>query len=225
MRKAKNIFDGIAPRVLRGLLCNPGRTWTVRQISTEVEVSLGYTHAVLQTLFDLGYLSRNENNLIELVDPLRLLKRWASYNDYNQGNKFYDYYTFEKDIDDLFEKLKAVKDNYALTSLSGAYLVAPYVRPVVVEMYVEKESILTEIARAMHVKPIQREGNVRLVLPKDNGVFYKTQLRKDVIVVSDVQLFVDLFNNPGRGEEAAEKVLEVIQGNWAQSLIGGKVNV
>ena len=225
MRKAKNIFDGKSSRVLRGLLCNPGRQWTTRQISNEVDVSLGYTHAVLQTLFDLGYLGRNENNLIELVDPIRLLKRWAGYNDYNHGNKFYDYYTFEKDIDDLFDKLKTVKDDYALTSLSGAYLVAPYVRPVVLEMYVEKESIFTEIARAIQVKPIQREGNVRLVLPKDNGVFYKTQLRKDVIVVSDVQLFVDLLNNPGRGEEAAEKVLEVIHSNWSRSLIGGKSNV
>jgi hypothetical protein len=37
---------------------------------------------------------------------------------------------------------------------------------------------------------------------------------KGVKVVSNVQLFVDLYNFPARGEEASSQILEVILKEW-----------
>jgi len=37
---------------------------------------------------------------------------------------------------------------------------------------------------------------------------------EDVKVVSNVQLFVDLYNFPARGEEAASRLLEVVLREW-----------
>ena len=39
---------------------------------------------------------------------------------------------------------------------------------------------------------------------RDEGVFYKVQRLREVCVVSNVQLYVDLYNYPARGREAGE---------------------
>jgi len=43
-----------------------------------------------------------------------------------------------------------------------------------------------------------------------------------VNVVSDVQLFVDLYNYPARGLEAAEHLYELIVEKWGKALVGGR---
>ena len=55
---------------------------------------------------------------------------------------------------------------------------------------------------------------MKLVTPYDDGVFYSSEKMHGVTVVSPVQLYVDLFNYPGRGQEAAEKLLETITKDW-----------
>ena len=95
------------------MLIDPSKTWTLKELAKEVDVSLGYAHKVVFTLNEMGYMERNKDNRIVLIDPLRLLRRWAAYYDYTSMNKFLDYYIFEREIDGFLEKLKGVK--YALT--------------------------------------------------------------------------------------------------------------
>ena len=219
MRNAKNIFEPKASRVLRCLLTNPGEAWSVREIADEAEASVGYTHAVTVSLLELGYAVRNEGNRIELANPIRLLERWASYHEYLHENRFEEYYTFEKNIEKIMEKLGKVSSRYALTALSGAYIVSPYVRPTIVEMYVGDGDQMQDIVESLELKPTVGNGNVRLVHPYDEGVFYKAREVDGVKVVSDVQLYVDLVNYSSRGEEAARSVLEKIKGVWSTSLL------
>ena len=105
-----------------------------------------------------------------------------------------------------------------MTVLAGAALIAPYVRPVDIHMYVPEIGSAKELARALDLKPIPRGGNVKLVIPSDEGVFYQSQITDGVRVVSDVQLYVDLFNYPARGEEAAQAVYNRILEKWAKTL-------
>lgn len=225
MRVIKNIFELKASRILRCLLLNPGKTWTIRELANEAQVSVGHTHAVTAALIQNGYLVRNEVNFLEVVDPIRMIKRWASYHQYNMVNNFLDYYTFEKEVELFIDKLRNIKQKYALTSLSGALLVAPYVRPVIVELYIGDIKEVKIIEENLNLKPIPKEGNVRLIIPYDIGVFYKVQTIADVKVVSNIQLYVDLFNYPARGEEAAQQVLKLIQKNWSQALVKGSIYV
>jgi hypothetical protein len=48
----------------------------------------------------------------------------------------------------------------------------------------------------------------------DEGVFYGVSQVGGVNVVSKVQLYIDLFNYPARGEEAAEMVLKTLEKEW-----------
>ena len=222
MRKVKNIFEPRASRILRCLLTNPGEAWNIRGLAKEAQVSVGYTHAVTVSLLDLGYVIRNEVNLIEATDPVKLLERWASYHQFFHENKLLECYTFEREIERIIEKTRSLESDHALTTLAGAYLVSPYVRPTVVDLYVRDEGQSRSIMEKLDLKPTPRDGNVRMVLPYDEGVFYKTRKVDDVSIVSNVQLYVDLINYPARGEEAAQAILSTIRSEWSSSLLGGQ---
>ncbi|MBM5806016.1 MAG: hypothetical protein FJZ49_08160 [Candidatus Verstraetearchaeota archaeon] len=230
MRKVSNIFEPKATRVLRALLTDPQHNWTIRGLAEEVRISVGYAHAVVSTLIDLGYVVRNETYKIKMVNPTVLLRRWAAYNQYDKVNTFLEYYTFEREIDRFIHQLSAVDNtSYALTSLAGAFLIAPHVRPVDIHMYVHGKEDATAIAKTLGIQPIPRGGNVKFVIPYDEGVFYgqqrlnistSDQAESGVNVVSNIQLFVDLYNYPARGLEAAEHLYERIVEKWGKVLVG-----
>jgi len=230
MRKVSNIFEPKATRVLRALLTDPKRELTIRGIAEEVGISVGYTHAVVSTFIDLGYVARTETYKIKTVNPVVSLRRWAAYHQYDKVNTFLEYHTFEREIDRFIHQLSTISNtSYALTALAGAFLIAPHVRPVEVHMYVHSKEDATAIAKALSLQLTPRGGNVKLIIPYDEGVFYgqqkvnfriSDQLVAEVNVVSNVQLFVDLYNYPARGLEAAEHMYERIIERWGKALVG-----
>jgi AraC-like DNA-binding protein len=222
MRTVSNIFETKATRILRCLLVNVGEEWTVREVAREAGTSVGYTHAVLAALVNMKYVGRNERNKLLLLDAETLLKRWAAYHQYTFANRFLQYYTFEAEVDSFLrrfgERLEA--EEYALTSLSGAWLISSYVRPVDVHFYVGEKQQVERIAGLLDIKPTAGTGNVKIVIPYDSGVFYGARLIDGVKVVSNVQLFVDLWNYSSRGEDAARRVYEVMEKDWSKILAG-----
>lgn len=223
MRLVANIFEPKATRVVRCLLVNIGKGWTVRKMANEANTAVGYTHAVLATVISMGYARRDERNNVVLLDPEILLRRWAAFYQYDRNNSFLEYYTFEKQIDALLiafkEKLK--DEEYALTSLAGAWLVSPYVRPIDIHFYVKNRQEGERIAKILDVRPTAGVGNVRLVIPYDIGVFYGSRHIEGVKVVSNVQLFADLWNYAARGEDAAMRLHEIMEKEWGRILTGG----
>lgn len=230
MRRVHNIFEPKATRVLRALLTNPERAWKIRGLAEEVSISPGYAHAVISTLIDLGYVVRTKGYKIKMINPTVLLRRWAAYHQYDKMNTFLEYYTFEREIERLIDRISEIRNqNYAVTSLAGAFLVAPHVRPVDVHLYIHEENDAAVLASALDLQPIPKNGNVKFVVPYDDGVFYgrqKANIRigesvvSDVNVVSSIQLFVDLYNYPARGMEAAEHLFKLIVEEWGKAVYG-----
>jgi DNA-binding MarR family transcriptional regulator len=231
MRHVSNIFETKATRVLRALLTKPQKEWTIRGLATEVNISPGYAHAVISTLIQYSYVTRTEKYRIKLTNPATMLRRWAAYHQYDRMNKFLEYYTFEREIDKFIKELASLKNqNYALTVLTGAYLIAPHVRPVDAHMYVRSEEDAKALAENLSLQPIPKSGNVKLVVPYDEGVFYNQQKvsisspkTAEVNVVSDIQLYVDLYNYPSRGLEAAEHLYEYIIRKWGKAVVGEQI--
>jgi hypothetical protein len=70
-------------------------------------------------------------------------------------------------------------------------------------------SILTdEILAELKLKEVTSGANVSLLIPYDEGVYYGSEVFDAVRVVSPIQLYLDLKGYRGRGEEAAEALLE-----------------
>lgn len=217
-KRAKDIFLPKSSRIIRVLLTHPRMRWRISALSKEANVSLGWTHAVITTLQAQRYIVRDENYRVNLVDPARLLRRWGATHDFMTENTFEEYQTFERDLDALLKLAKGLDVPYALTGLSGAWLVAPHVRPVTLDIYVLNKERVKEVARVLDIRLVEKGGNVRLVLPYDTGVFYGLRLVDGINVVSDVQLYVDLVNYPARGEEASTALLRLIQEEWSKAL-------
>ena len=202
----RNILAPVASRVIRCFLIEPKREWSILELSKVTSVSYGHVHKLVATLMRLGFCRKTKRNRIVVANPAELLSRWASYYDFALLNKVNAYYSLIEDLDKFARNLIAVSRRdlrYALTLHSGAALVRPYVRPSNIHLYVESEK-LSEWREILSLQLSELGGNVFLVEPYDEGVFYKTQQRKGVWVVSSVQLYVDLYNYPARGREAAE---------------------
>lgn len=207
VKEVKNIFAPTAQRVLRCLLTEPGKERSILEISKIAGLSYAHTYWTIQTLVKLGFSRKTERYEIALMNPGELLARWASYHQYSSVNKFRPCYTEEKNIEKFEHKLiqagKKSRLLYALTLHAGANLVAPFIRPVDIHLYVKPDEVEAWI-KNLNLEQLEEGGNVYLVEPYDNGVFYGLQVRRGVNVVSNVQLYVDLYNYPARGREAAE---------------------
>jgi hypothetical protein len=217
-KRTKDIFEPKSTRVIRVLLSNPRKRWRIATLAKEAQVSLGWAHAVVATLQDQKYVTRDENYRVIVVDAIRLLKRWAAFYSFTTENRFETFHTFEQKLDRFLRGLKKVKASYALTGLSGAWLVAPYVRPVSADIYVADTSTTSEFVKTLDLRPVERGGDIRLVLPYDSGVFYGARSIDRVRVVSNIQLYVDLVNYPARGEEASSQIFRLIEEEWSKAL-------
>ena len=200
---------------MRVLIIHPQEGWTIKDLSREAEVSIGFTHAVVMSLVDQGHLYRNNSYKLRVSDPVKLIQRWAAYHNYVAMNTFLHYHTFEKNIEAFFSNMRKANGlEYALTVLAGAHVVAPYVRPTTIHFYIKQKNKAKTWVELLDLRPVETGGNVSIVVPYDEGVFYGVRQVAGVNVVSKVQLYVDLFNYPARGEEAAEIILRALEKQW-----------
>lgn len=202
-----SLFGPVSSRIIRALLQEPDKKWSVIDLSHQSGVSLGQSSNVTKRLREQEYLSLKDRRLV-LKEPARLLDEWANQYDPNPKN-FHGYYSFEKDPQRLIHQIEdeATKHKwqYALTSFSGAMLVAPFVRGInTIQWYIEDESLIIPWVNALDLRPVSSGPNVILRIPYDRGVFYKTQSVEGSTLAGNIQLYLDLLREPSRGKEQAE---------------------
>ena len=216
MPEPLNLFAGKASDIVRVLLVNYPRAWTLRELAAEAGVALSWVSKVSRALIRERLAIRSSSRSeLRLMVPSDLLRRWANNRNFAANSKFVEYYAREEDVVkflDLFKNKKGPE--YALTGLAGALKVAPYVRPTNIHIYVKTEEDAKKWAELLDLMPIEGGGNVKFAIAQDKRVFYGSQEIGGVRVVSDIQLYVDLLNYPGRGEEAAQIILKFIEKRW-----------
>jgi hypothetical protein len=209
-RPMRSIFAPRATRALRAMLLNPRRIWLVRDLATEAGISLGQASNLKKQLLNYSLIGESADSKtgFSLADPQSLLDAWASKYDY-RSNGIRDYYSpenvrvFEKRVVDY---LRANGMRYALTMTSGAARVAPFLRYSRAFSYVDGDQ--SAIAKDLGLKRVPSGANVTLLQPYDEGVYYGSREIDGAIVVSDIQLYLDLKGYKERGEEAAAFILE-----------------
>jgi len=95
-------------------------------------------------------------------------------------------------------------------------LVAPFVRPTNVHIYVKSDDDARKLADKLDLIPVESNGNVRFAIARSNGVFYGSMAVNGINVVSNIQLYIDLLNYSARGEEAADELFKVIEKDWKE---------
>jgi hypothetical protein len=207
-RDLRSLYSPKAERVLRVLLTHPGRRWRVQSLAVEAEVSLGQSSNVKSLLADREWL-RTEPEGVVLSDPGALLAEWAENYRYrrNTVRDFYSLKSVPEIESDLADVCARAEIRYALTGLSGAARLAPFVRYPRVTAYVATEEYLARLAQRLGLKTVASGANVSLLLPYDEGVFYGAQTVERDQIVAPVQCYLDVRSVPGRGQEAADALL------------------
>jgi len=213
-RDLRSLYSPKAERVLRVLLVNPHGFWKLQKLAEEAEVSIGQVSKVKKILTDQEWIEP-EPGRIQLIKPIELLSDWAANYD-SKRNVVRDFYTLKKTSEfeaDLAEVCGQRGIEYALTGFSAAARLAPAVRYQRAMAYVNLPQ--EDLASLLGLKEVTSGANVSLLRPYDEGVFYGGRAVDEARIASPVQVYLDLISIKGRGEEAAQVILdEVIRPLW-----------
>jgi hypothetical protein len=211
-----NLFAKKAADIIRVLLVHYPKTWTMRDLAQESGASLGYTSRVSKTLIRQRLALRaSARSELKVMAPADLLKRWATFSNFVANTTFIEYYSHEEDIGKFLSRFKdRERIEYALTGLAGALLVEPFVRPTNTHIYIRKRSDALAWANELDLMPIEENGNVKFAIAASDGIFYGAQVIDGIRVVSDIQLYVDLYKYPARGSVAADALYKKIKKRW-----------
>jgi hypothetical protein len=216
-RDLRSLFSPKAERVLRVLLSAPAQWWKVQSLADTAGVSLGQSFNVKRLLVDREWIETG-NKGFRLTAPTNLLAEWEENYDFRRSS-VREYYTLRPiaDIERMLaESCERDKTAYALAGFSSAARYAPMVRYQRVMAYVLGD--LDGVTQRLELKPITSGANVNLISPYDEGVFYGAQLKDEAKVTSPVQTYLDLRQIKGRGEEAADFLMQqVIQPSWLKN--------
>ena len=208
-RGVKQLTAPKATRVLRALLNRYETPQRITDLAKTCSMSPGGVYWVAQLLEKDGFAERDASKRVKLTKPGDLLEYWAKSWEMRKNN-WTSHFSFEKTPEDLIRHVaefgRKRRNRYALTLMAGASLVAPFVRFQDVWVYIEGNE--DDWVEALGLKPVSSGGNLMLIRPYDQGVFMDTQTIKNVTIVSNTQLYVDLYNFAARGREQAEFLRE-----------------
>ena len=212
----KNMFSDKASIIARQMLSNPGRKWVLRDFVGASRLSLGMAQGVIAALQDMGCLERIKKGPLSytrLSDTELLISQWITVYRFSM-NTIYTYYTPHTDFLKRF-KTAVPADKYALTLHSGANLKTGFVNTEDSYIYLRLENWAQELLRIrekLGLKKLAQGGNVHLIRPfYRNTGFYGSRAVKGLRVVSNLQLYLDLYNFQPRGREHAQYLKETLQ--------------
>lgn len=211
-----NLSTPESARVVRALLAsgNLGVKWTQRELQKHCEpgVSLGLVNKVVKYLREQAYvIDVPGERRFRLHDPMGLLNEWNQAYVFERHYRA-GYFTLLRSeaLRDALGPLNSLAGGHAAF---GAFTAADYQAPHVNEsktwLFLRKdyEGVFREKAEA---KPVDSGANIVVLFPEDDGVFYG-QIQEDTTKLpstNPVQTYVDLSHAGGRGDEAAEAILE-----------------
>ena len=216
-RKGRRPFSDKASLMLRVLLSNklspPDRdkAWGVRELSNFVNLDPGFVSRMARELEDRNYIIRL-NSKIKLRKKKEILEDWV--HDYNfRKNKEYKYFCKAKNPEEIIEKIRKLdiqeSFNYAFSVHAGANLISPYSVFNQVHFYLKEEDDIDFFEKKLKLRKVDKGENLIILMPfYKNSVFFDKQEVNGLWVVSDIQLYLDLYNYPVRGLEQAQHIYE-----------------
>lgn len=203
-RPLRSLFAPRATRVARVLLVDPQHAWRLEELAKAADVSLGHAHNVVKRMEELSWIERGDHQRLRLAKPAELLESWRDAYAYRL-NRAESGFTAERITRKLVAELARVCHaegrRYAFTLHAGAALIAPSLRFPAIHCYVEGDP--APVMRGLGLRSAEGEGNVTLLEPYDEGVFYAPMTKGGLPVVCLPQLYVDLYRYERRGREQA----------------------
>ena len=175
--------------------------------------SLGLVNKVIRHLCDEAFIEMLDDGGFRVRDPLKLLFAWREAYRFDRHERR-SYFTLlqGKRLRDALARLGLQNGGYAAyAAFSAAEFQAPHVRQAKTWLYVREQEV-SKFEQLVEAKPVESGENLMVLIPDDDGVFYLGDggAMGDcrMSCTNAVQTYVDLCHCGGRGEEAAEALLE-----------------
>lgn len=180
-------------RILRVLLIHAKEDISKYRVAKEADVSEPWVHEYTKRLEQRGLLEDTT-----VGNPRDLYEEWLDTRiEPNQ---------VAVSLQQPMDLLRDTELEYALTTYQAENLTQGFLFPSTTDFYVRPEDT-RDWTQIIEEKGLLGGGNTRIRVTDDH-VFYRTETRDDHTVVSTPQLIVDLLDEGGPCEEAADKLIE-----------------
>lgn len=206
-RLGRGPFSDKASLILRVALEERSRSWGIREMAQAAKLDPGFVSRMMRELEQRGYFGK-EARKYKVLDAKSLLDDWVSAYDYRK-NEEQGYFCLADNPGEILDRLRDVGGqknlSYALSFQAGASLVAPHSVYSEVHIYLRDESGRKSLEQRLKLREVERGANVILCYPHYKySAFHGMQQVDGLSVVSDLQLYLDLYKYPLRGLEQAE---------------------
>jgi DNA-binding Lrp family transcriptional regulator len=212
-RKNRSPFSDKASLLIRKLLYDKQQLWGIRELANSIGLDPGFVSRIVSELQLRNYIIKIDSQ-IKLINREQILKDWVE-NYSSANNVELKYFSPGKNVKEILECISKISfDNannpdYALSFQAGANLVYNYSAYDVVHVYVRNLESIDQF-KELNLIQVDKGENIIFMLPYyKKSVFFDRQIIKDLWVVSNLQLYLDIYNYPLRGREQAEKIYEV----------------
>ena len=219
-RSGANLGTAEAGLVVRALLApeNAGRRWTQREMAahfTHLDAplrspSLALVNKVVQHLRDQAFVAHLPSRGFRVRDYQGLLQAWRAAYRFDRHTRR-RYFTLLQGLP-LQERLRTLDPDgrglLAYAAFSAADIQAPAVRQPRTWLYITP-ALESAFESTVEAKSVDSGENLIVVIPDDPGVFYRVEGCSNRLSCTNVvQTYVDCAHASGRGEEAAEAILQ-----------------
>ncbi|MGH2489274.1 MAG: hypothetical protein ACRDFR_06640 [Candidatus Limnocylindria bacterium] len=203
-RYVADLFSGGPLRVVRWLLIEPQRSWTLEDMADRTGLTVGFVSRVFKTLARDAYMDRARGDN-RVRDRDALLDAWALAH--GAKDAVSERVATVPSTEGILKMIgdSSTTTRYAITAEAAADRIAPFARYIRVEMYVDD---VASWDRALGLTAVPRGGNLVLIQPSEAGVFDGAFERDGLQLVSRPQLYVDLVRRGGAAADAAAFVRE-----------------
>ncbi len=215
--KINSLFRDKTTLILRELLATPQYKWRVRSLAKASHTSLGLVSRTISTLARLGWVEtagRGRGGFILLKRADALLDEWTQHYRFAQNSVFSYFLPTPGDVRKICNILHHAHVHYALTLHSGADLLTHYFMTDHQHIYINSEDIekwVIRLSGSISIQRLAKGGNLHLISPYyTKSVFDRMRFFRHTPVVSNLQLYLDLFHFMPRGHEHAMRLREIL---------------
>lgn len=188
------------------LLLNKTGAPTVHEFAEASDLSAGFVSKFANIMRDAGFLEPGIRlNLINRGILLDLIRDAYFF----ESNQVIPYYA-EGEPEAILKKFEDATEEYALTKMCGSGLIAPFVRYQLIDFYIPNSEALDYWKEKLNLVDVEVSGNINIVIPQNPRILKQTQQIKNLNVVNNIQLYLDLYKYPARGREQAEHLREKV---------------
>lgn len=206
--------------IIRAMMSQPDRKWVARDFEKDFGVGRARAATVLSELRAKGFVAGVRSGRLAhsvLQNKEELLEEWLKVYKF-ELNEAHLYYSPREDILTRLKEYFAGKkapNKYALALHTGANLITGYVNTQTIYCYLPADNFKSaslDLRQALDLKELKTGGNFYLINPYyKSAAFFNTQVIKGYNVVSDLQLYLDLYHFPQRGRDHAEYLLKTLK--------------